>query len=233
MPFQIGACHTSAHMSRERVRRTRSLRPSAIQIILPDWFIPSWPELVVFIETIALEAAPIPLVIYNPPHAKLRLSPEEWLRLTEVAPAIAGIKVAGGDDGWYREMRPVFERVSVFVPGHTLATGLEKGARGAYSNVACLSPSGAQRWYEICRTNMAEGLRWERNITIFWKSRVGSLITDHGLSNMAADKAAAVAGGWLPGLSGRLRWPYRGATAELTRQLGMIAHAEVPELFST
>jgi dihydrodipicolinate synthase/N-acetylneuraminate lyase len=41
MPFQIGATHTSAQMALERVKRAAFLQPSAIQVILPDWFAPS------------------------------------------------------------------------------------------------------------------------------------------------------------------------------------------------
>lgn len=41
MPFQIGATHTSAQLALDRVRRAASLKPSAIQVILPDWFPPS------------------------------------------------------------------------------------------------------------------------------------------------------------------------------------------------
>ena len=55
------------------------------------------------------------------------------------------------------------------------------------------------------------------------------LIAEHGLPNMAADKAAAVAGGWLPGLSPRLRWPYRCATPDMIRDMAAAARVELPE----
>lgn len=45
-------------------------------------------------------------------------------------------------------MKPVKQKLSVIVPGHHLATGFAYGVgTGAYSNVACLSPKGAQRWW--------------------------------------------------------------------------------------
>lgn len=231
VPFQIGASHMSPQLSRERVRRARALRPAAFQVILPDWFAPSWPELLAFFEVLAAEAAPIPLVVYNPPHAKRPLTPDEWRGLTEAVPAIVGIKVPGGDAAWFHAMQPVLRRLSVFIPGHTLASGLAQGAHGAYSNVACLSPGGAQRWYELSQYDAAEARRWEAKILAFWQAHVATLITEHRLSNMAADKAAAVAGGWLPGLSPRLRWPYRSAPAGLIRQIAAAARAQVPELF--
>jgi dihydrodipicolinate synthase/N-acetylneuraminate lyase len=233
MPFQIGACHMSPQLSRERVRRAKALRPGAFQVVLPDWFPPAWPEIVAFLETLAAEAAPVPLVIYNPPHAKRKLAPEEWRTLIDLVPGIAGIKVAGGDDAWYRAMQSVMARISVFIPGHMLASGLARGAHGAYSNVACLSPAGAQRWYEECAASRIAGRRSEERIRGFWEANVAPLITRHGLPNMAADKAAAVAGGWLPGLSPRLRWPYRGATPEMIAQIAHAARVALPEFFLT
>jgi 4-hydroxy-tetrahydrodipicolinate synthase len=232
LPFQIGACHMSAQLSRERVRRTKTLRPSAFQIVLPDWFVPSWPEIISFLETMAAEASPIPLILYNPPHAKRRLVPEEWLRLLDAVPGIAGMKVPGGDEAWYTAMQPVFARASVFIPGHLLATGLARGAHGAYSNVACLSPAGAQRWYDLCARDSAAGLRLQEKILPFWQANIAPLITEHGLANMAADKAAAVAGDWLPGFTPRLRWPYRSTTPELIARIAQNARAAVPELFT-
>jgi len=214
MPFQIGASHMSPQISLGRVARAKSLRPSAIQIILPDWFSPSWTEILDYLRRMVDVAMPIPLVIYNPPHAKRRPTPAELLEIAETIPGVVGLKVLGGDDDWYAAMQPVFSKLSVFIPGHRLATGLSRGARGAYSNVACLSPAGAQRWYELCLANLPQALEWEQRILAFWDRHVASLISEHKLSNMAVDKAAAAAGGWLPGFTQRLRWPYASATDE-------------------
>jgi dihydrodipicolinate synthase/N-acetylneuraminate lyase len=233
MPFQIGASQMSPQLSRERVRRAKALRPGAFQVVLPDWFPPSWPEIVAFLEVMAAVAAPVPLIVYNPPHAKRRLGPEEWLRLIDAVPGIAGMKVAGGDEAWYRAMQPVMARVSVFIPGHTLASGLARGAHGAYSNVACLSPAGARRWFDLCRSDPRQAQQWEERIQPFWRTHVSPLITEHGLSSSAADKSAAVAGGWLPGFGPRLRWPYRCATSAMIAGIAAAARAEVQELFVT
>jgi dihydrodipicolinate synthase/N-acetylneuraminate lyase len=231
MPFQIGACHMSPQLSRDRLRRAKAWRPVAFQVVLPDWFPPSWPEIVAFLEAMASEAAPIPLVIYNPPHAKRRLAPDEWLKLIDRVPGIAGMKVPGGDEKWYRAMQPVMARVSVFIPGHTFAEGIARGAHGAYSNVACLSPRGAQRWCGLCQRDPAEAQRWQTKILAFWQARVAPLVTEHGLPNFAADKATAVAGGWLPGFTARLRWPYRSATPEMIAKIASAARVEIPEFF--
>jgi dihydrodipicolinate synthase/N-acetylneuraminate lyase len=232
VPFQIGACHMSPQLSRERVRRAKALRPSAFQVVLPDWFAPSWPEIVAFLEVMIAEAAPVRLVLYNPPQAKRRLAPEEWQAIATAFPGVVGIKVPGGDEAWWTAMRPVLETLSVFTPGHQLATGLARGAQGAYSNVACLSPSAAQRWYELCRRDLTAGAAEEEKIQRFWLGQIAPLIATHGLSNMAADKAAAAAGGWLPGLSPRLRWPYRCATPEMIAQIARAAREELPAWFT-
>lgn len=232
VPFQIGACHMSPQLSRERVRRAKALAPAAFQVILPDWFAPTFEEVVAFLDAMAAEAAPVPLVVYNPPHAKRRLTPPEWAQLIDRIPGIVGMKVPGGDEAWFAAMRPLFARVSVFIPGHTLATGLARGAHGAYSNVACLSPAGAQRWCDLCRADPAAGLALERRIQAFWFAHVAPLITELKLPNMAADKAAGVAGNWLPGLHPRLRWPYGSASPEQCLDLRRAAEGALPEFFS-
>lgn len=231
LPFQVGLSNPSAQIARERLRRAKALQPSAFQVTLPDWFPPGMPEVVTFLETMAAEAAPIPLVVYNPPHAKRRLSPAEWQQVVEAVPGVAGMKVAGGDDAWYAAMRPLFGRVSVFIPGHTLAEGLARGAHGAYSNVACLSPAGAARWYELARRDLEAARALGRRIAAFWLGQISPIISRDGLTPMAADKAAAVAGGWLPGLTPRVRWPYRSVAPELAVRIGAVARAELPELF--
>ena len=231
VPFQIGVSHMSPQLSLDRLRRARALEPSGFQVILPDWFPPTMEDIHRFLGVMVEAAGPIPLIVYNPPHAKRRLVPAEWIEVIERHPGVAGIKVAGGDAAWYEAMRPVLDKVSVFIPGHTLATGLSRGAQGAYSNVACLSPAGAQRWYELCRTNLAEGLKLEEKIGGFFSREVMPLITTRRLPNMAADKALAVAGGWLPGLSTRVRWPYESVTEAEAVRIGTAARATLPELF--
>jgi len=232
MPFQIGVSHSHAPAALARLRRAKALSPSGFQVILPDWFPPSLPEVIDFLMLMASEAAPIPLIVYNPPHAKRRLTPAEWGIVASAVPGLVGMKVPGGDDAWYQAMQTVMTDLSVFVPGHLLASGLARGARGAYSNVACLNPRGAQRWYDLCVADPAAGAAFGLRIAAFWAEYVAPLITRHGLSNMAADKAAAVAGGWLPGLSPHLRWPYRSATLEIIVPIASAARALLPELFA-
>jgi len=48
---------------------------------------------------------------------------------------------------------------------------------------------------------------------------------------MAADKMLAVAGGWLPGFTTRVRWPYEGAPEAEAIRIGTEARAALPELF--
>ncbi len=232
VPFQIGLSHSSAQIARERLRRAKTLAPAAFQVTLPDWFPPSLPEVIAFLEVMAAEAAPIPLIVYNPPHAKRKLGPEEWREIVARVPGVAGMKVAGGDDAWYAAMREVMANVSVFIPGHLLAEGMARGGRGAYSNVACLSPAGAQRWYELCGRDPAAGRALGGRIGAWWKENIAPLITRDGLANFAADKASAVAGGWLPGFTTRMRWPYRAADPAVARAIGESARRELPELWA-
>ncbi|MDR0902778.1 MAG: dihydrodipicolinate synthase family protein [Opitutaceae bacterium] len=231
MPFQVGAAHPCAQTARARLRRAKALRPSAFQVTLPDWFPPTLDEILRFLEVMAEEAAPIPLSVYNPPHAKRKLAPAEWAEIADRVAGVAGMKVLGGDEAWYAVMRPLMTRLSIFIPGHLLHTGLARGAHGAYSNVACLSPKFARRWYELCLGDPDAGAALGGRIAAFWAANIVPVITQYGLSSMAADKAAAVAGGWLPGLTTRLRWPYGFAPEELAGKIGETARAELPEAF--
>jgi 4-hydroxy-tetrahydrodipicolinate synthase len=231
IPFQIGASQMSPQLSLERLRRARAWQPSGFQLILPDWYPPTMEDIHRFLDMMAVSADPIPLIVYNPPHAKRRLVPAEWVEIVERHPRVVGIKVADGDADWYRAMRPVLDKVAVFIPGHHLATGLSRGAQGAYSNVACLSPRGAQRWYELCLSDPPEGLKLEEKIIRFISGEVMPLINVKKLPNMGADKLLAVAGGWLPGMTTRLRWPYEGATEAEATRVGEAARVALPELF--
>lgn len=232
MPFQIGAAHPCAQIARERIRRTKHLTPSAYQVTLPDWFPPTLAESIDFLNVMAAEAAPIPLIVYNPPHAKRKLTPVEWAVIAGQVPGVAGMKVPGGDEIWYAAMRPLMERFSIFIPGHHLHIGLARGAHGAYSNVACLRPAFAQAWYELCMSNPEAGAALGARVMAFWESNIAPVITKHGHSNMAADKTAAVAGDWLPGMTTRLRWPYGSMPDATARRIGEAARAALPEAFA-
>src|SRR5688500_6992260 len=141
----------SPKISLERIKRSRKLLPSAIQVILPDWFVPSVPEIIDFLKVMSVAANPVRLILYKPPHAKRRLSPKEFAEILNAGIPLAGCKVPGGDEQWYRDMKNLPGEFSVFIPGHHLATGISLGAQGAYSNVACLQPEFAQRWYNDIR----------------------------------------------------------------------------------
>ena len=229
MPFQIGVCHMSAQISLGRLRRIAELRPGAVQVVLPDWFPPTLEETVAFLTRMGETAAPVGLVVYNPPHAKRVLTPAEWQTIVERVPHVVGAKVAGGDVAGYAQMAPVLRRISVFVPGHTLATGLTLGAAGSYSNVACLSPAGAQRWFALMKSEPARAMEWERRIRDFLQRHIIPFITDQKFTNSAVDKLLAAIGGWAQ-IGTRLRWPYRWIPETEALRLRAVARAELPEL---
>jgi dihydrodipicolinate synthase/N-acetylneuraminate lyase len=229
-PFQLGASHLGAQLSLCRARRAADLKPGAIQVILPEWTRPDLEESVAFLNRIGEAVSPVPLVLYNPPHAGHLLTPEEFVTLAERCPSLAGVKVAGGDDSWYRAMTPMFQRLSVFIPGHQLATGVRLGASGAYSNVACLSPSGAVRWEQQMARDMPAALELETRILTFMHEHILPLRDAAGYSNQALDKLLAAIGGWAP-IGTRLRWPYRWIDEGTAAELRIAAKRIVPEMF--
>ncbi|MBN1488939.1 MAG: dihydrodipicolinate synthase family protein [Phycisphaerae bacterium] len=231
VPFQIGASHMSPQLSLDRVRRAARLAPSAIQVILSDWFPLTVAESVACLERYAEVADPVPLVLYNPPHAKRVLKPETLGVIRRRVPAVVGVKVADGDEAWYAAIREHATGLSVFVPGHNLATGFARGAAGAYSNVACLHPIGAQRWYSQMQTDLAAALVVEGRIQRFLRECILPFHTEQGYCNAALDKCMAVIGGWAD-VGSRLRWPYRFIPQDEAERLRPLAQRALPELFS-
>jgi dihydrodipicolinate synthase/N-acetylneuraminate lyase len=228
MPFQIGATHASAQLALERVRRAASLKPSAIQVILPDWFPPSNEEALYALAGYAEAAGGLGLVLYNPPHAKRVLLPEDFLFFQAAIPTLVGIKVADGVEGWYKAMEPVAQKLSVFVPGHHLATGFSYGVgKGAYSNVACLSPKGSQRWWGQMQTDLDGAMHLEGRLRQFMNTCILPF-KDH-YQNVALDKLLAAVGGWSR-MGTRVRWPYRWIDADQVAVIRREALAMVPEL---
>ena len=227
MPFQIGASHSSPFMSLERLKRSKVLNPSAFQVILPDWVIPTAAEQIDFLRKMANVAEEIPLVLYNPPHAKLVLKPQDFEMLSEAVPQLIGIKVADGDAHWYASMRQYAANLSVFVPGHHLATGFrEKVGAGAYSNVACINPLAAQQWWELMQTDIDEALKIEQRINDFFAEAIVPY-KNAGYSNPALDKLLATVGGWAT-VGTRLRWPYRWIPKEEVASVKKSAEKHLP-----
>lgn len=230
IPFQLGACHMSPTISLERVMRARQLDPSAIQVILPDWWVPSDSEMLSFLEQICAEAVPIGVVLYNPPHAKKRLMPEDFARIKQAGIPLVGCKVAGGDKHWYATMRKYMTHLSVFIPGHMLATGLRNGAQGAYSNVACINPRAAQLWYESMHRDMEGALALEYRIQKFIQQCIQPYLKQ-GYSNQAVDKFLAAVGGWMD-IGTRIRWPYESIPEEDVERIQARAQDIIPEFFN-
>ena len=229
MPFQIGVSHTSPMVSRQRLQRAVTLHPSAIQLILPDWSPLSIPEAVQFMRTMAEEAQGIGLVLYNPPRAKRRLSPVDFAQIKEAVPALIGIKVLGGDASWFEAMNRLVPDLSIFVAGHLLAERSRFGARGSYSNVACLHPVAARDWQRTMQRDADAALELGMRIQSFLAEHIVPFL-EQEYSNQAVDKLLACVGGWTE-LSPRLRWPYQSIPVAAAERLRPVAKECLPEFF--
>ncbi|MQB41178.1 dihydrodipicolinate synthase family protein [Rhizobium sp. ICMP 5592] len=231
MSFVIGACQSDPTIMLNRVRRSAELAPTAIQVILPDW----WPltdmEAIDFLNRAADLANGIPLILYNPPHAKRVLAPAELGVVCKAAPQVVGCKLADGDEEWYVQARRHLQGLALFVPGHHLATGIRKGvAAGSFSNVACLSPRGAQRWTRSMRSDIDAALDLERRICKFMDEYIVPFRQSLGYSNAALDKLLCAIGQWGP-VGTRLRFPYRWIDEGEVQRLRGLARDTIGELF--
>ncbi|TJV08378.1 MAG: dihydrodipicolinate synthase family protein, partial [Mesorhizobium sp.] len=88
LPFQIGISQSNPRVARERLMRVSALRPAAVQFTLPDWWPPSDGEVMRFVGGLCETAPDMPLVLYNPPHAKRRLTLEGIARLRAAVPSL-------------------------------------------------------------------------------------------------------------------------------------------------
>jgi dihydrodipicolinate synthase/N-acetylneuraminate lyase len=230
IPFQIGISQSNPRIARARAERVRALGPSGLQFTLPDWWPPTLDEVLRFTTGLAETANGVPLILYNPPHAKRRLSLSEIATLRAAVPSLIGAKLPGGDAAWFAEMREKLPGFSVFIPGHTLATGYAQGAWGSYSNVACLSPKGAVAWWRAIEADDPAAKTLEIRIQAFMADHVVPMRTRYGVSDAALDKAMAASGGW-GALGPRLLWPYSSVPDEHIQHLALVAHRTFPEWF--
>lgn len=227
-PFQIGCSHMDAWITLDRVKVARELAPTAIQVILPDWVPPSANDQIRFLERVAKAASPVPLVLYCPPHAKVRPTPAELRALADRVPALVGFKLPGGDAAWHRAMRESIGHLSVFVPGHALATGIASGAAGSYSNIAALNPKAARLWYEQILEDPPTARAVEARLQAFLRDHIEPLRDRLELSNPALDKLLCHIGGWTP-MPLTLRWPYAGAPPDAVAAIRRAAEQTLPD----
>jgi dihydrodipicolinate synthase/N-acetylneuraminate lyase len=229
VPFQLGAGHMSGRLTGRRIDRAVALHPDAIQVILPDWVPSTVEDAIAAVTAMAERAGGVPLVLYNPPHAKTVLAPDALGRLAAAVPSLIGVKTGAGGADWYAAIRPYTGRLAIFVPGHTLATGVPLGAAGSFSNVACLSPAGAVAWERQIRSDHEAALDVQRRLVAFLEQYVlpwGRA----GHPNPALDKALAHIGGWADAGT-RIRGPWRSVPADEAERLRPVIRASVPELF--
>lgn len=231
MPFQIGVSHMSAQISLGRLRRAVELRPGAVQVILPDWVPISEIEANMFLQRMAEAAEGIGLVLYNPRYAKSFLNPEQIGHLSKQVSSLVGLKSIGGDNNWYASIASHLPLMSVFVPGHLLASGVQHGAHGAYSNVACLNPLAAQRWTDQMKTDLPAALELERRLGKFLDSYIFPFIRRDAYCDAACDRLLALIGGWAE-VGQKVRWPYRSIPADAAERLRPIAKEILPEFIS-
>ena len=204
------------------------MQPAAIQVTLPDWLPLSPREVEGALERMVAEAGPVPLVLYNPPHAKTVCSPEQLAALATVFPGLVGVKVAGDDD-FYVRLHKAAPELLIFAPGHQLAHARRLGAAGSYSNVACLRPAGALAWEKQMDEDPDGAEAFGIRLMAFFERHILPL-ADAGYSNTALDKTLAAIGGWAP-IGTRTRWPYSWVPDEIVAQLAPLARASLPELF--
>lgn len=227
LPFQIGASHPLPRQALERVAFASELRPLAIQVTLPDWTAIDTATASRFLAGCADAAGDIPLVLYNPPHARTVLDADALVRLCDAVPTLAGLKCGGGNGEWYRRMEAVLARIAVFIPGHAYASGVLAGAHGSCSNMACLDPAAAVVWARQTETDPGAARDLERRVAAFMDDAIAPIL-NAGWQGFVCDKAMAAAGGWTR-ISARLLWPHEGVDGATIERIRLSAARHIPE----
>ncbi len=197
-------------------------------MVLPDWLPLSGREVRAALERLVEAADPVPVVLYNPPHAKTACGPEQLAALAAGLPGLVGVKVAG-DAAFYAAIHAAAPQLLMFVPGHELAHGRRLGAAGSYSNVACLSPAAAVAWERQMDHDPDGADALGQRIMAFFDEFIAPLKVQ-GYSNTALDKTLAAVGAWAP-VGTRVRWPYSSVPDETVAVLAPLARSALPELF--
>lgn len=226
LPFQLGASSSSPQVTLERIKRVKHLRPGAFQVIISDWFPLNNAKAVMCLEKFAEIADPIKLVLYNPPHAKRQLSAENYAYLKDKVPAIIGTKSLV----WRDLLQLKVDDLSVFCGGIVMAEGYKAGARGSYSEMACLHPSKAVKWFELMENDIERALKIGQKLQAWRTKYIVPLKETDGYSSPAVDKLYAAIGTWCQ-TGTRLRWPYNGFPDEIVEKLSQTIREEVPEYF--
>ncbi|MGF1680124.1 dihydrodipicolinate synthase family protein [Photobacterium minamisatsumaniensis] len=210
MPFQIGASHCHPNEGVTRAAFAANLKPTAIQVILPNWFPCNTNTALTYLKKVESQCQGVPLILYNPPHAKVSLSAKQLKYLFDQVKTLVGFKLPRLTDEIVKT--GLQDQASIFVAGHFLATDAYKGALGAYSNVCCLGPKATQLWTNDCLALKPEALEVEAKIQQFMNEEIAPFITEQGYCNAAADKFMASMGNW-SGITPNMRFPFEGIPA--------------------
>ena len=226
LPFQLGASSSSPQRSLDRINLIKQLNPGAIQVVLSDWFPVNNSEAVKCLQKFAHAADPIKLVLYNPPHAKRVLSAGDYAFFKSEVPAIIGTKSLV----WRDLLKLGIRDLSVFCGGIVMAEGYELGASGSYSEIGCLHPGQAVKWYKMMESDIDSAIKIGKKLQNWRTKYIVPLKDDEGYSSPAVDKLYASIGGWSE-IGTRMRWPYNSFPDHIVDELSKTIREDVPEFF--
>ncbi|MBV1889218.1 MAG: dihydrodipicolinate synthase family protein, partial [Proteobacteria bacterium] len=229
-PFQLGVASQDPDEARAQIASLSGLSPTAIAVVLPADLPPAHQDFISTIQSYAQAAGSVGIVLDHHPHPRLEFPPELAAPMREAAPNVIGVRVGLGTEDWYESWRKNSSGLSLIVPGHHHATGVQRGADGAYSTFALLSPQGARLIGELTLTDLPKALELEADLQFFLISHLLPLQIEEGYSCAALDKALAAAGGFCGG-SSRLRSPHAWLSAEQVASLAESAKQELPWFF--
>jgi dihydrodipicolinate synthase/N-acetylneuraminate lyase len=233
MPLQIGCC---ADSTREVLRlleyAASQSAVGAAQVVLPYWMELTDREVLQFFKDLNSACPDLPLVHYNIPRAKRFLGGDDYLRILEVAPNLAGVKYtfAGANFGALQSALLQLPQLSFFVAENLLASAMQLGARGSYSSLVNTNSTFMLEMYEHATNGRwPEAIAMQQTATRFFNEAAAFIeARGEGAIDPVFDKGLGVASGCVLG-SQRTRAPYIGWSDETVKALRAWLQTNYPQ----
>lgn len=227
LPVQIGCTTLSTRTTCLRIREAVAAGADAVQVALPFWLELADVEVIAFMEDCAAAAAPNPVVLYQTPRSKRKLSVDLLQQVAARIPSLIGAKDTGATP---EQVRQIVDGSGLSIFGaEDFYVKLPAGGRGGYCSVTGLNPRAVVRLYHLCcdgRYDEAEPLHNQVHHLVH--DVLVPMVSEDGLWDSAIDRIQRMAGGGDVGL--RCQKPYRSAPPDRVQRVLEWCRSHAPDL---
>jgi dihydrodipicolinate synthase/N-acetylneuraminate lyase len=228
-PIGLGCTWTNQEGALRRICEARDLGVEIIHLSTPYWLPLNEAGVLTFLRAVQHEAGHLGMILYAPPHSKLRLTAALYRRIVAVAPCVIGTKTVGDDEAEMKRLLRVRPAHSHFVQECYLVARARLGARGCYSALAGISLPFMKAWWSMIeRGDWPAAERRQAPVIAFYNEAVVPM-REAGIIAGAVDKSMAQIGGAHG--TRLIRPPYPSAPERMFRRMERAARKYLPEAF--